>query len=256
MTVKDFCLRFAWFPAGLSRLARLASAALVGVLVAACGGGGGDGPATPPTAPRLEIRTDAPQTVRGLITLEFVFSDDVSIPTGELKFSLSGANVVPGSAKLVNSRRYTVDLQPWANRQGLIDLGVPPGAFKDRTGAVANTIAYEFIRPYDTLAPYAVMKFLGPIDPLGRITGAGAFRMQFNSVLDAPLAAQSLVASSGSISGFQKTSAAGELDTYTFNYTPPPATRGGLTFELPKGSVSSKGIGNVFDWWPFALATP
>jgi hypothetical protein len=117
-------------------------------------------------------------------------------------------------------------------------------------------VSYEFSRAYDTTAPFAELTFSGPVDPIGRILGAGQFTMKFNMVLDAPMNGTVLKFTAGEMSNFQKVSAAGQADVYTFTYTPPPATRGGLTIEMPKGVVSSGGIPNLFNWWPYFLATP
>lgn len=232
------------------RLVLLASAGLV----AGCGGGGGD--AAAPAAPTLDIRSDVTGEARAPFTVSFYFSAGVTLPTGTLAFALSGGSVVAGSFRRINDRTYAVQVRPNASARGLIDLRVPAGAFADAGGTAFSTVAYAFAQPYDTLPPLATLSFAGPVNALGFITGAGTFTLTFSAVLDAPMAASALVVSAGTVAGFAKVSAAGQPDVYTFGYTPPPATAGGVVFELPPGSVASGGIANDTDFWNYGLATP
>jgi hypothetical protein len=174
----------------------------------------------------------------------------------ELNFTVAGATRVAGSFKQLSADTWQVTLTPAANQQGMIDLRVPPGAFSDATGVASNAMAYEYAQPFNTVAPFAKLEFGGPVDAIGMITGAGTFTLRFDAVLDAPLTAAKIAYTAGTIGQFQKTSGTGQKDTYTFVFSPPPATFGGVTFELPRGSVTSGGIPNGRDWWNFGLATP
>ena len=232
----------------------------LGGLLAACGGGGGgvDTPTTATQAPTLIIRSDVTGEVRGNVNVQFFFSAPALFTGGqpELGFSLSGASKVPGSFKQLSSDTWQVTLTPSANQQGMIDLRVPPGAFTDSTGAASNTAAYEYAQPFNTIAPFAKLEFAGPLNSFGLIAGVGTFTLRFDAVLDAPLAVDKIAYTAGSIGQFQKTSGTGQKDTYTFVFSPPPATFGSVTFELPKGAVTSGGVPNNRDWWNFGLATP
>ncbi len=225
--------------------------------LAGCGGGGGgnDAPEVPPVAPVLDIRSDVVGDVRSVFTVTFSFSAPVLIPSGNLAFALSGGSAEAGSFTRVNDRTYTVRVRPNASGQGLIDLRVPIGAFQEATGRVSNAVAYAFSQPYDTLPPVATLRFNGPVNALGFITGPGSMTLTFNGVLDAPLTSSPLRAQSGAITGFVKSSAAGQADVYTFTYTPPAATLGGVVFDLPANSVRRNGIGNDAGSWSFGLST-
>lgn len=229
---------------------------LIVALLAGCGGGGsGETIATKPV-PTLDIRSDISGEARTPFTVSFYFSEAVTIPNGQLAFKLTGASVVAGSFKQVNARTYSVQLSPNANAQGLVDLLVPAGAYQDSVTGLSSTVAYEFSQPFNTQLPFSTLTFTGPTNPLGMITGSGSFQLVFNGVLDADLVATKLLVSTGSISGFSKTSAAGQAHAYRFTYTPPTATSGGLTIELPKAAVTMGGLGNDLNWWTFGLTTP
>lgn len=238
-------------------LQRVAALALAGLL-AACGGGGGGTPTTALQAPSLLIRSDVTGEVRGNVNVQFFFSAPVlfSGSQTELTFTVSGASKVAGSFKQLSPDTWQVTLAPAANQQGMIDLRVPAGAFTDSTGSASNTMAYEYAQPFNTVAPFAKLEFGGPVNALGLITGPGTFTLRFDAVLDAPLAVDKIVYTAGTIGQFQKTSGTGQKDTYTFVFSPPPATFGSVTFELPRGAVTSGGIPNGRDWWNFGLSTP
>lgn len=233
----------------------LAVAAAASLLLAACGGGG-EGEVPLPVGPTLEIRSDVVGEARSPSTVTFFFSGPVVLPTGTLVFSLSGASIVAGSFRRIDDRTCSVQLRPNASAQGLIDLRVPAGAYRDGTGQVSNTVAYAFAQPYDTLPPLASLSFSGPVDPLGFLAGAGTFTLTFTGVLDAPLVSARLLVSTGTVSAFTKTSGTAQPDVYTFTYTPPPATRGFVTFLLPADSVTRQGIGNDDLSWSYGLAAP
>lgn len=232
--------------------------ALAGLgLLAACGGGGGGG--TPlATAPTVLVRSDVTGEARGNFNVQFFFSVPVSFTAtnGILSFTLSGASIVPNSFKQLTSDTWQVTLSPTSNKQGVVDLRVPPGAFKDPATGLDNPVAYEFGQPYNTLAPFAQLDFAGPLNSLGMITGSGTFTLRFDAVLDAPLTVDKIGCTAGTIGQFTRTSATGQKDVYTFVFSPPPATSGAVTFELPKAAVTSGGIPNLRDIWSFGLATP
>lgn len=234
-----------------------ATLCLATTLLAACGGGGDAGGMTAPaSAPTLDIRSTLNGEAKGPFTVTFFFSDTVLLPASGLAFSLTEASVVAGTFTKVDSRTYTVQIKPSENRQGLIDLRVPVGAFQDAMGMASNKVAYDFSQPFNTLLPYATLTFTGPTNALGMIAGPVTFTMSFATALDAPLSVSKLVVSTGTISNFVRTSTAGQKDVYTFTYTPPAATSGVLTIQLQGGAVSSGGLANATDRWNFGLATP
>ena len=233
------------------RTALRLGAATTLALLAGCGGGD----SAPPVAPTLDIRSDVTGEARAPFTVTFYFSDAASWPGEVLAFSLSGGSLVAGSFRRLDERTASMRIQPKAGARGLIDLRVPAGAFRDATGAAGSGVAYAFAQPFDTLPPFATLRFDGPVDAAGFITGAGRFTLSFGRALDAALDGSRLVVSAGTINAFTRTSAAGQPDVYEFSYTPPGATFGSLVIELPPGSVSSGGIPNESDYWSFGLAT-
>ena len=243
---------------GLGWARSLATALLCGVLAACGGGGGGDIalPVAPGQAPTLIIRSDVAGEVRANFNVQFFFSAPVVFPGGgDLAFALSGARIVPGTFRQLAPDTWQITLSPDVNKEGVIDLRVPAGAYADATSGERNAVAYDFAQPFDTRAPYAQLEFTGPLNFLGMISGPGTFTMRFQSVLDAPLAADKLVASAGTVTQFRKTSGPGEKDVYTFSFAPPAASFGGMVFELPAGSVSTAGIPNLRETWNFTIDT-
>lgn len=243
---------------GLGWARGFATALLCGVLAACGGGGGGDIalPVAPGQAPTLIIRSDVAGEVRANFNVQFFFSAPVVFPGGgTLAFALSGASIVPGTFRQLAPDTWQITLSPDVNKEGVIDLRVPAGAYADATSGERNAVAYDFAQPFDTRAPYARMEFTGPLNFLGMITGPGTFTMRFESVLDAPLTADKLAASAGTVTQFRKTSGGGEKDVYTFSFAPPPASFGGMLFELPAGAVSTAGIPNLRETWNFAIDT-
>ena len=223
-------------------------------LAAGCGGGGSDG-ALPASAPALDIRSDAVGVARAEFTVTFYFSDAVRLPNDTLAFALSGASVVAGSFRRIDARTCSVRLTPFSDRQGLIDLRVPAGAFLDGNGSVANTVAYEFAQPYDTRRPYATLALTGAVNALGFITGPVVFTLSFPVTLDAPLDAAKVLVSTGAVAGFASTVVAGQAQSYRFDYTPPSATTGRLAVELPAGAVTAAGLPNDVGVWSYWIAT-
>lgn len=221
--------------------------------VAGCGGGTDSSPA--PTAPALDIRADVVGVARGEFTVTFFFADAVHIPADVLPFALSGASVVAGSFRRVDARTCSVRLTPFSDRQGLIDLRVPAGAYQDASGAVFNSVAYEFAQPYDTRRPFATLAVAGALNSLGFITGPVVFTLSFPIALDAPLTAASVLVSAGAVSGFASTVVAGQAQSYRFDYTPPAATNGRLVVELPAGVVASAGLPNELGVWSYWIAS-
>ncbi len=236
--------------------------ALIGACVvlalAGCGGGDSGGSVAPVVVPTLEMRSNVGGEATGPFTVSFEFSDKVLLTNGQLPFSTTNGSVVAGSFVTVSPSRYTVQIQPAANRQGLFELKVPAGAFKDASGAQSNAVAYEFSQPINTIVaagPEASWTDSAAND--WWLTGPVTVTLSFNEVLDAPLDPARLAVSAGSVSNFRKTSAAGDKDVYAFLYTPPAATQGSVTIELPKGVVSAGGFPNsLVSWWNRAIRTP
>ena len=229
------------------------------LMVAGCGGGGSGGSVAVVVARTLDIRSNVAGEATGVFTVTFDFSDKVLLTNSQLPFSTTNGAPVAGSFAQLSMSRYTVQIQPAANRQGVFELKVPAGAFKDATGAQGNTVAYEFAQPINTIVaagPEASWTDSAPVGDIW-ITGPVTVTLSFNDVLDAPLDPAKLEVSAGTISNFRKTSAVGAKDIYAFSYTPPAATQGVVTIELPKNVVSSGGFPNsIVSWWSRAIKTP
>ena len=229
----------------------------VALLMAGCGGGGGGTPVAV-VAPSLEMRSNVGGEATGVFTVTFDFSDKVTLANGQLPYSTTNGVPVAGSFAQLSTTRYAVQIQPAANRQGVFELKVPAGAFKDATGAQSSTVAYEFAQPINTIiaaGPEASWTDSAPADLW--LTGPVTVTISFNEVLDAPLEMAKLQVSTGAISNFRKTSVTGAKDVYAFLYTPPAATQGGVTIELPTGAVASSGFSNsIVSWWSRAIRTP
>jgi len=228
-------------------------------LLSACGGGsGGSGADAPlPELPTLTITSDAGEVASEPFKLRFTFSAPVVFSGGAFAFCVRTNNTdyckvqtqTPTAVEgLANT--YTIDVAPYAQREGLAPIRVPAGAFKDATGRVTNPIAYEFPQFINTIGPRGTFT---PNSAGGLIFGPATITLAFDAILDTALTQDKLLVSDGTISAFQKTSAAGVNDVYQFVFTPPTGIGGSVTIILPAGSVSAGGIknGDLRQWGPY-----
>lgn len=233
-------------------------------LLGACGGGssGGSVVETPISPTITSMSSDAGEVASDPFRVTVVFNAPVLIPDGTLLALCESSgtvycNVKAGSLQAVagTTNTYTLQVIPVKQRKGLARIKIPAGAFKDATGKVSNTVAYELPQFINTVGPNASFS---PDSAGSFITGPLTVTMTFDSVLDSSMTADQLLVSDGVISDFRKTSGAAANDVYTFRYTPPSSIGGSLTIVLPDGSVSAGGIKNGFNvqWGPHTLLVP
>lgn len=149
------------------RRALLALGGLGAALLGACGDGGwrcqgtppaalrsvcgaGEGGGTTPAVPTLEMKSDAPVTVSGPITVALLFSDAVSAFSAQ-SLNVQGGRALTDSFTRISPREYRVQVAPYINRSGTLQIIVGPDAFMDATGTLPNADSYFFSRSYDTL---------------------------------------------------------------------------------------------------------
>jgi len=228
-------------------------------LLSACGGGSGGGGADAPLPelPTLTITSDAGEVASEAFKLRLAFSAPVVFGGGAFAYcdSSNGKNLCSIIAKTPTAvdgvaNTYTIDVVPNPQKNDLATIKVPAGAFKDATGRVSNSVAYEFPQYINTIGPKATF---APNSAGGVILGPMNVTLTFDSILDTALTKDQLLVSDGTISAFQRTSAPGVNDVYQFVYTPPAAIGGSVTIILPAGSVSAGGIknGDLRQWGPY-----
>ena len=242
---------------GLSRVALWLGLGAMALLSACGGGSGGSGADTPlPELPTLTITSDAGQVASETFKLRLAFSApvvfwggnfaycDSSIGTATCSIQAKTPTAVDGVANT-----YTIEVKPNAQQSGLVVIKIPAGAYKDASGRVSSSIAYEFPQYINTVGPQG--RFT-PNPSSGLFTKPLTITLTFDSILDDPLTKDQLLVSDGAISDFKKTSVAGN-DVYQFVYTPPTNIAGGVTIVLPVGAVKSGGIKNATleQWGPF-----
>ncbi len=228
-------------------------------LLSACGGGSGGGGADAPLPelPTLTITSDAGEVASEPFKVRFAFSAPVVFGAGAFAYcdpSKGTATCSTGAQKptavegLANA--YTIDVTPNNQQTGLAIIKVQAGAFKDATGRVSNSVAYEFPQYINTIGPKATFT---PNSAGGVILGPMNITLTFDSILDTALTKDQLLVSDGTIDPFQRTSAPGVNDVYQFVYTTPAAIGGSVTIVLPAGSVSAGGIknGDLRQWGPY-----
>lgn len=221
---------------------RVAGAGALGLLalVAGCGGGNTekDSDAVIPT---LAISSDTPDAATGSFTVRFTFSAAVS------SFTTAGITVSNGftSASVVplSDTVYTVQVTPTTSFQGVAELRVLVGAFKDATGAVANTVAYAFGQQVNTVVAtgeptLAITHNVGTANATGPVT----FTLQFSADVSGSFSVTDIQLSAGAVSSFT-TNTGGAL--YNAVVTLPTGTTGDLVLRVPAGSFqSAAGVAN------------
>lgn len=229
------------------------------LLLAACGGGGGTTPgAGDLTVPSLTMSSDATGPASGPFKVTFTFSDDITIVGngGVLPFATLRGSMIPGTFAKLSGKTYSAEILPHDSQTLPFELTVPPGAFRDATGKVSNTVTYTFTQPLYTVGPEAVWTD-SSTDLF--ISGPVTVTLNFDSVLTTPLQASQLVVtgatSNSSISNFVKLP--GTNDAYSFTYTPPRGVSfGSVTITLPKDTVTAGGAGNYASFWNRGVNTP
>ena len=243
---------------GLNRVALWLGLGAMALLGACGGGSGGSGVDAPlPELPTLTITSDAGEVASEPFKLRFTFSAPVVFGAGAFAYCERTNNTDYCSVKAQTpnavdgvANTYTIDVVPIPQKDGLARIKVPVGAFKDATGKVSNSIAYEFPQYINTIGPQATFT---PNSAGGVILGPMNVTLTFDSILDTPLTKDKLLVSDGTIEPFQKTSVPGVNDVYQFVYTPPAAIGGSVTIVLPAGTVSAGGIknGDLRQWGPY-----
>lgn len=229
-------------------------------LLSACGGGSGGGGADAPLPelPTLTITSDAGEVASEAFKLRLAFSAPVTFSGGTFAYCVSNlCSVKSLTPKAVDgvANTYTIDVAPSAQKNGVATIKIPAGAFKDATGRVSNSIAYEFPQYINTLGPVATFT---PIAGSCLLIGSQTtVTLTFDSVLDTALTADQLQVSEGTIGSFEKRSMPGANDVYRFVYTAPTDSLGTVTIVLPSGTVSAGGIknGSMYQWGPKTLVS-
>ncbi len=230
------------------RLALIALGGLGAALLSACGGGGG-GDSTPgptPTVPTLVMESNAVGTVNGPITVNFLFSDAVT-GFGADRFLLNGARLVAGSFTQITPREYTMQVTPFANSTGIIQLEVFPTAYKDATGTVSNTVTYRFSQSYDTVVPVPWVTFTDSIGGLLWTSGPVVVTMTFNIEISSTFTEEALYTTGATLSEFTRVSGT----VYTVKVSPISGARL-IILEVPPGALSAVAGGatntRVWQW--------
>lgn len=228
------------------------SLVLAGGLLAACGGGGDGGPMPLPVVPTLVIKSNVVGTIEEPFTVAFVFSGAVS-GFGADRFLLNGGRIVAGSFTQVTPSEYTVQITPFANGQGTVSIEVYASSYKDSTGTVSNTQAYNFSQAYDTRTPEPWVTFTDS-QPGLFASGAVTVTMTFNLDVGTSFTIDDLFVTGATVSAFTQVSAT----VYTVLVTPLAGARN-MTIEIPAGAFTAavpNGVANArpWDWFKFISA--
>lgn len=230
-------MRHRAFSKGLSR--RRLGAAGVLALLAGCGGGNTERDEDA-VAPTLTISSDAPGDATGPFTVRFTFTAAVSNFTANRILLTNGA--LAGAALVqLSDKVYTLQVTPAANRQDVLTLEVPAGAFRDATGTASSLVAYRFSQRIDTVVATNEPVLTISNSTAGNITTTAAVTFTFDFSLDVgdSFTAGDIQPDAGTLSSFTKVSAT----RYTVLLTLPAATSGLMTLTIPAGAFQSASTG-------------
>jgi len=232
--------------ARFGRLFLFLGAALVAAGLGGCGGGGGSSEPPPVAAPTLEIRSGLDGAATGPFQVDFVFSGDVG-GFSQNSFSLLSGTVVAGSFKQVNSRLFTVTINPRENANGVVSLRVGGGAYTALGGLLTNTVTYEFSKAFDTVKPITE-----PTPTFSHVwqgaSGASPALVTITFDMDVqPFTASALSTSTAVISAFTRVSPR----VYTLVLSPPPGVSGIMILTIPEGAVTAAVAGGVATTRPY-----
>jgi hypothetical protein len=214
---------------------------------AGCGGGGSDAPVVPAVAPTLEISSNVPDVAEGRVTVRFEFSSEpAAFASGALPFTMSGGKTVAGSFSKVSATLYTVQIDPNANTQGVIQITVPAGAFTDVTGKAGNTTAYAFAQRFDTRVPDTEPRVDMAVNVTGLAAGPFTVTFTFNVDVGDSFVASDVIVTNAMAGALTKVSST----VYTMPVAPPSGTSGVCVIEVPTGAVTglASGVTNARAW--------
>ena len=205
------------------------------VFLAGCGGGGNED--DPPVAPTLAIDSDVPDVAEGRFTVRFQFSAEPHLPSGTIPFTRSGGSTVAGSFQKRSPTLYTVQIDPTPNTAGAIEVGVPKGAFADKTNTVSNDRLYSFVQAYDVrnrTGPTLVI--ISEVGSAGVATGPFVVTFTFDMDVGASFTADDVLVAPETV---VKGPLVKESSTrYTMSMTPPSDTSGLVLIRVAEGAVS------------------
>lgn len=218
-------------PQGLQRR-RIAGASLL--LLAGCGGGNTEREEDP-VVPSLVITSDAPGDATGPFSVRFTFSAAVSSFASTRVVITNGALNGAALVKLSDTV-YTLRVTPTANRQDVLTVQVPAGAFRDATGAVANAVAYSFGQTIDTVVVGNEPVLTITHDAAGSFaTGPVTFGFDFSLDVGTSFAVDDIRLDTGTLGNFTRVSGT----RCTVVVTLPAATTGLLKLKVPAGAFTS-----------------
>lgn len=216
---------------GLQRR-RIAGASLL--LLAGCGGGNTEREEDP-VVPTLVITSDAPGDATGPFTVRFTFSAAVSSFSSTRVVLTNGALNGAVLVKLSDTV-YTLRVTPSANRQDVLTVQVPAGAYRDATGEVANAVAYNFNQRIDTIVATNEPVLTIGHDAAGAVaTGPVTFNFEFSVDVGTSFAVEDIRLDTGTLGNFTRVSGT----RCTVVVTLPTATTGLLKLEVPAGAFTS-----------------
>lgn len=216
---------------GLQRR-HLAGAALL--LLAGCGGGNTEKDEDA-VAPSLVITSDVPGDATGPFTVRFTFSAAVSNFAANRILLTNGAL---GGAALVklSDTVYTLQVTPTANRQDVLTVEVPAGAFRDAGGTASSLVAYRFSQRIDTVvATNEPVLTITNSTAANIATGPVTFTFDFSVDVGDSFAAGDIEPDAGTLGSFTKVAAT----RYTVVLTLPAATSGLMTLTVRAGAFQS-----------------
>lgn len=233
-----------------SRRAALASTGALGLglalQLAGCGGGNTEADEDPPVAPTLVISSDTPGVAVAAFTVNFKFSAGVSGFAVD-KVVVSGGSIVGGSLATASSSEYSLLVQPTANRQGLVEIGVAAGNFSDSSGVAASTRAYSFAQACNTVLPAnePLLTITDNVAGAAQASGQVVFTLTFSLAIRDTFSLARVSVAGGTVNTFTRVS--GTL--YNIAVTPPARTTGSLLLRVPVGAYTgdASGLANTVE---------